>query len=57
MAQVPQLLSEHPGNQTRVNTLEDHFRKNPSVFAKFNPDPKSASPFVVPKNVPEVFLH
>jgi predicted Zn-dependent protease len=57
MAQVPQLLSDHPGNQTRVNTLEDHFRKNPSVFAKFNPDPKSASPFVVPKNVPEVFLH
>jgi beta-barrel assembly-enhancing protease len=57
MAQVPQLLSDHPGNQTRVATLEDHFRKNPSVFAKFNSDPKSASPFVVPKNVPEVFLH
>jgi predicted Zn-dependent protease len=57
MAQVPQLLSDHPGNQTRVKTLEDHFHKNPSVFGKFNPDPKSASPFVVPKNVPEVFLH
>ena len=57
MAQVPQLLSDHPGNQTRVKTLEEHFRQNPSVFAKFNPDPKSAAPFVVPKNVPEVFLH
>lgn len=57
MAQVPQLLSDHPGNQTRVATLKEHFRKNPSVFAKFNPDPKSALPFVVPKSVPEVFLH
>jgi beta-barrel assembly-enhancing protease len=57
MGQVPQLLSDHPGNQARVETLEEHFRKNPSVFAKFNPDPKSASPFVVPQNVPEAFLH
>src|SRR5258708_4635714 len=57
MGQVPQLLSDHPGNQTRVNALAEHFRKNPSVFAKFNPDPKSAAPFAVPKNVPEVFLH
>jgi predicted Zn-dependent protease len=57
MGQVPQILSDHPGNQARVNALEEHFRKNPSVFAKFKSDPKSASPFVVPKNVPEVFLH
>jgi len=57
MGQVPQLLSDHPGNQERVDALEQHFRKNPSVFGKFNPDPKSAAPFVVPKNVPEVFLH
>src|SRR5271165_5622148 len=57
MAQVPQLLSDHPGNQARVDALKEHFRKNPSVFAKFDPDPKSAAPFVVPKNVPEVFLH
>lgn len=57
MGQLPQLLSDHPGNQTRVDALERHFRKNPSVFGKFNPDPKSASAFVVPKNMPEVFLH
>jgi len=56
MGQVPQLLSDHPGNQKRVNALERHFRANPSVFGKFNPDPKSAAPFVVPKNAPEVFL-
>ena len=57
MGQVPQLLSDHPGNQNRVDALEQHFRKNPSVFGKFSPDPQSAAPFVVPKNVPEVFLH
>ena len=57
MGQVPQLLSDHPGNQNRVETLEEHFRKNPTVFGKFNPDPKSSAPFVVPKGAPEIFLH
>ena len=57
MGQVPQLLSDHPGNQHRVNTLERHFRENPSVFGKFNSDPKSAVPLVVPKDAPEVFFH
>jgi predicted Zn-dependent protease len=57
MGQVPQLLSDHPSNQNRVDALEKHFSKNPSVFAKFNRDPKSSSQFVVPKNQPEVFLH
>jgi predicted Zn-dependent protease len=57
MGQVPQLLSDHPGNQNRVEALEQHFRQNSSVFGKFNPDPKAAAPFVVPKDVPEVFVH
>jgi predicted Zn-dependent protease len=57
IGQVPQLLSDHPNNQNRVHTLEEHFHKNPAVFGKFNPDPKSATPFTVPKNAPEVFLH
>jgi len=54
--QIPQLLSDHPNDQNRENALEQHFRKNPSVFGKFNPDPKSATPFSVPKDAPEVFL-
>jgi predicted Zn-dependent protease len=54
--QVPQLLSDHPNDQNRIDALEQHFRKNPSVFGKFNPDPKSATPLVVPKNAPEAFL-
>jgi predicted Zn-dependent protease len=56
MGDVPQLLSDHPGNQNRVNALEKHFRENPSVFGKFNPDPKSATPISVPKNASEVFV-
>jgi beta-barrel assembly-enhancing protease len=52
----PELLSNHPDDETRIEALEQHFRSNPSVFGKFNPDPKSATPFAVPNNVPEVFL-
>jgi beta-barrel assembly-enhancing protease len=55
--QIPQLLSDHPDDHNRVHTLEEHFHKNSAVFGKFNPDSKSAAPFVVPKNAPEVFLH
>lgn len=54
--QVPQILSDHPNDQNRVEALERHFRRNPSVFKKFNPDPKSAKPLAVPANAPEVFL-
>jgi len=55
--QIPQLLSDHPADGSRIETLEKHFRENPSTFAKFNRDPKSATPFNVPKGAPEVFLH
>src|SRR5271165_2877128 len=55
--QIPELLSDHPDDQNRVNALEQHFRQNPAVFQKFNPDPKSATPISVPKNATEVFMH
>ena len=54
--QIPQLLSDHPANGTRIRTLKEHFRDNPSVFAKFNSRPESASPFVLPKDASERFL-
>ena len=54
--QIPQLLSDHPANGTRIQTLEKHFRDNPSTFSKFSRDPKSATPLSVPKGAPEVFL-
>jgi predicted Zn-dependent protease len=56
MAQMPEILSDHPNNQHRVDALERHFRRNPAVFGKFNSDPKSATPLSVPKNATEVFL-
>jgi predicted Zn-dependent protease len=57
MGQVPQLLSDHPSNQSRVDALEQHFRKDPSTFGKFSSDPASAAALTVPKNVAEVFMH
>jgi beta-barrel assembly-enhancing protease len=54
--QIPQLLSDHPANGTQMETLDQHFRDNPGVFSKFNPDPKSATPCSVAKDVPVVFL-
>jgi len=54
--QIPQLLSDHPANGTRIKALEQHFRDNPEVFSKFNPDPKSATPFNPPKDAAIQFL-
>jgi len=56
ISQIPQLLSDHPANGTRIQTLEKHFRDNPSTFSKFDHDPKSATPFSVPKDAPVIFL-
>lgn len=42
--QVPQLLSDHPSFDNRIQALVDHFKKNPAVFGKFSPDRKTAHP-------------
>jgi beta-barrel assembly-enhancing protease len=54
--EIPQLLSDHPNDEHRIDALEHHFRQTPSVFAGFNSDPKSAQPFSAPKDAPVVFL-
>lgn len=56
VSRIPQLLSDHPANGTRIQTLENHFRENPSTFSRFSRDPKSATALSVPKNAREVFL-
>jgi len=56
IGQIPQLLSDHPAESTRITTLEKHFRDNPSTFSRFTSDEKSATPFHVPKDAPEKFL-
>jgi len=53
---IPQLLSDHPANSSRIETLKTHFQENPSTFSKFDSDPKSATPFRAPKDAPVVFL-
>jgi beta-barrel assembly-enhancing protease len=55
-ADIPQILSDHPNDQNRINALEKHFRDNPSVFGKFNRDPASATHLTVDKKTPVTFL-
>lgn len=54
--EIPQLLSDHPNDQNRVDALEQHFRSEPSVFGAFNRNPESATPLTVEKKTPVVFL-
>lgn len=55
--ELPQLLSDHPNDQNRIDSLKRHFKENPDVFQKFNPDPKSGTAINVPKHATEVFMH
>ena len=54
--EIPQLLSDHPNDQHRIDALEKHLRDNPSAFASYSADRKSATPFSAPDNAPVVFL-
>jgi beta-barrel assembly-enhancing protease len=56
IAQVPQLLSNHPDNPHRVEALKQHFRERPGSFGSFSSDSERARPLVVPKDAPAVFL-
>ncbi len=56
VAQVPQLLSNHPDNPHRVAALREHFREQPAVFGSFSPDAARSRPLAVPKDAPVVFL-
>ena len=53
---VPELLSDHPGNEHRVATLKNHFRKHPEVFARFDSDRGAATPIKAPAEMAETFL-
>lgn len=54
--EIPQLLSDHPNDQNRIDALQQHFRSDSAVFGKFDPNPRSATPLTVPKSAPVVFL-
>ena len=53
--QVPQLLSDHPSFDNRIQALLAHFRQNPAVFSKFSPDRNTAHPLNAPKGAWVVF--
>jgi len=54
--EIPQMLSDHPNDQNRINALEQHFKSDPKVFSRFNPDTLSATRLTVPEKAPVVFL-
>jgi predicted Zn-dependent protease len=54
--QIPQMLSNHPDNTTRIAALKQHFRENSAVFGSFSSNRSQAKPLAVPKDVPVVFL-
>jgi beta-barrel assembly-enhancing protease len=53
---VPEVLSDHPDHKSRIESLEKHFRRDPSKFGKFNSDRRSATTFSVPEKAPVVFM-
>jgi predicted Zn-dependent protease len=53
--EVPQLLSDHPSFDARIQALLDHMRQNPKVFGKYSPDRRSAHPLNAPKGAWVVF--
>jgi len=54
--QPPEIISDHPDDQHRVQALERHFQENPALFGRFDSNPKSATPMRVAHSEPEVFL-
>jgi len=54
--EIPQMLSDHPNDQHRIDALTKHMGGNPSVFGKYSRERNSATPFSVPKSAPVVFL-
>ena len=55
-AHVPQMLSNHPDNLSRVAALKRHFQEKPEVFGSFSPDRSRSRALAVPKDAPVVFV-
>jgi predicted Zn-dependent protease len=52
----PEILSDHPDNDHRIQALKAHFARNPAVFAGFSSDPQAATHLHLPSNEAEQFL-
>ena len=56
IGETPELLSDYPNDEHRVQALKTHFQDNPAVVGKYNPKPRSVTPIILPKNEDENFL-
>ncbi|MBV8081694.1 MAG: M48 family metalloprotease [Candidatus Eremiobacteraeota bacterium] len=54
--QPPEILSDHPDDQHRIEALEAHFKANPATFSKYDSSSKSARPLNPPANEAEDFV-
>ena len=52
----PEMLSDHPNDAHRVAALENQFKAQTALFAKYSSDPKTATPLSLPSSEDEVFL-
>ena len=53
--QLPQLLSDHPSFDNRIQALLNHIRQNPARFGRFSADRKTAHPLEVQRGAWVVF--
>ncbi|HZV78893.1 MAG TPA: M48 family metalloprotease [Candidatus Binatus sp.] len=56
LPQPPEILSDHPDDQHRVDALEKLFQSNPATYAHFNSNRSSAKPLDPPANEAENFV-
>lgn len=56
METPPEILSDHPNDEHRIERLEEYFRSNPARFARFQSNPKYAAALKLPKNPAEKIL-
>jgi len=56
IGEAPELLSDHPSDERRVQTLKAHFKQHPETFAKYDPNPGSSTPMHVPAQMAETFV-
>jgi beta-barrel assembly-enhancing protease len=56
MRTPPEVLSDHPDDEHRIEALEQHFKQYPQRFAGFSPDPKQSTPLKLPTSRSETFL-
>jgi beta-barrel assembly-enhancing protease len=52
----PEFLSDHPDNQSRIDSLQQHFASDPARFSRFDSEERSATLLAVPKQAPVIFL-